>query len=47
VGGGFIMAPSVSGYSTFSQCSLDTMRPVIEQAECVVPAEYAVVLIDE
>ena len=41
VGGGFIMAPSVSGYATFSQCSLDRMRPVIESAECIADAEFA------
>ena len=39
--GGFVMAPSVSGYSTFSQCSLNTMEPVIEAAHCVTPAQYA------
>ena len=33
VGGGFIMAPSVSGYSTFSQCSIDTMQPVLAVGE--------------
>jgi hypothetical protein len=41
VGGGFIMASSVSGYSTFSHCSIDTMRPVLAAATCVTPAEYA------
>ena len=41
VSGGFIMAPSVSGYSTFSQCSIDTMQPVLAAASCVTPAEYA------
>ncbi|MEO8061413.1 MAG: M12 family metallo-peptidase [Pseudomonadota bacterium] len=41
VGGGFIMAPSVSGYATFSQCSLDRMRPVIDSAECIADAEFA------
>jgi hypothetical protein len=46
VGGGFIMAPSVSGYSTFSQCSIDTMQPVIAQASCVTSAEYADVTVD-
>ncbi len=44
--GGFIMAPSVSGYSTFSQCSLDTMRPVIAQASCVTPAQFADVIVE-
>jgi hypothetical protein len=46
VGGGFIMAPSVSGYTTFSQCSIDTMQPVLAQASCVTPAEYADVTVD-
>jgi hypothetical protein len=41
VGGGFIMSPSVSGYSTFSQCSIDTISPVLASASCVTPAEYA------
>jgi hypothetical protein len=45
-GGGFIMAPSVSGYSTFSQCSLNTMKPVIEAAECVTSASYADITVD-
>ncbi len=41
VSGGFIMAPSVSGYSTFSQCSIDIMQAVLAQASCVTDAEYA------
>ena len=45
-GGGFIMAPSVSGYSTFSQCSLDTMEPVIASADCVTSASYADVSVE-
>ncbi|HEU5136923.1 MAG TPA: M12 family metallo-peptidase [Steroidobacteraceae bacterium] len=44
--GGFIMASSVSGYSTFSQCSLETMEPVIASADCVAPASYADVTVD-
>jgi hypothetical protein len=39
--GGYIMASSVSGLASFSQCSIDTMRPVIERAACVTPADYA------
>ena len=35
------MASSVSGYSTFSQCSIDTMQPVLAAASCVTAAEYA------
>ncbi len=46
VTGGFIMASSVSGYSTFSQCSIDRMQRVIAAASCVTPAEYADVTID-
>ncbi len=38
---GYIMAPSVSGNATFSQCSLGTMRPVIESASCVTQADFA------
>jgi hypothetical protein len=45
-GGGFIMAPSVSGYSTFSQCSLNTMEPVLAAADCVTPAQYADIAVD-
>jgi Reprolysin (M12B) family zinc metalloprotease/Domain of unknown function DUF11 len=46
VTGGFIMAPSVSGYSTFSQCSIDRMQSALASASCVKPAEYADVAID-
>jgi len=45
-GGGFIMAPSVSGYSTFSQCSLNRMESVIASASCVTEAEYADVAVE-
>ncbi len=38
---GFIMASSVTGYGTFSQCSIDTMKPVLAAANCVTPAEFA------
>jgi len=41
VGGGFIMAPSVSGFATFSQCSLDVMHTTLASASCVTPADYA------
>lgn len=41
VSGGFIMAPAVSGYATFSQCSLDRMRPVVNSASCITDAEFA------
>jgi hypothetical protein len=46
VTGGFIMSPSVSGYSTFSQCSIDRMQSALASASCVTPAEYADVTID-
>lgn len=38
---GFIMASSVTGYGTFSQCSIDTMKPVLAAASCVTAAEFA------
>jgi hypothetical protein len=41
VGGGFIMAPAVSGFPTFSSCSLGVMEAAIERANCVTPAEFA------
>ena len=44
--GGFIMAPSVSGFSTFSHCSIESMEPVIAAAACVTPAQYADVTVD-
>src|SRR6185369_12824696 len=34
VGGGFIMAPSVSGVGTFSQCSIDVMHTKLASASC-------------
>ena len=45
-GAGFIMASAVSGYATFSQCSIDTMQAVIAAASCVTPAQYADVTVD-
>src|SRR6185369_9639204 len=41
VGGGFIMAPSVSGVATFSQCSIDVMHTKLASASCVSAAAYA------
>jgi len=41
VTGGFIMAPSITGYVTFSSCSVDVMQAELEKASCVVPASYA------
>jgi hypothetical protein len=43
---GFIMAPSVTGYGTFSHCSIDTMKPVIASASCITPAEFADVTLE-
>jgi len=37
----FIMAPQLNFSSTFSQCSVDTMRPFIQSASCIKPAQYA------
>ena len=44
--GGFIMASAVTGYATFSQCSLDTMQAVIAAASCVTPAQFADVTVE-
>ena len=41
VGGGFIMAPAVSGFATFSSCSLGVMQQAISSASCVTAAEFA------
>jgi hypothetical protein len=41
VGAGYIMWPFLTGSSTFSQCSLDSMRPVIASATCLTPASVA------
>ncbi len=41
VGGGYIMAPSVSGFTKFSQCSVDTMNLALSRASCVTKADYA------
>src|SRR4029079_8912252 len=36
----FLMAPQFNWSTTFPQCSLDTMRPVIQAAKCIEPADY-------
>ena len=36
----FLMSPIFNFSATFSQCSLDTMRPVIQAASCIKPANY-------
>jgi hypothetical protein len=36
----FLMAPQFNWSTTFSQCSLDSMLPVIRAAKCVRPADY-------
>ena len=40
VGDDFIMSPTLNFNRTFSQCSLDTMGPVIQTAQCVTAANY-------
>ena len=40
-GGGHIMAPVVSGFSTFSQCSRNVMQSVLASASCVTRADFA------
>ena len=37
----YLMAPVLSYNSQFSQCSLDTIRPFIQSASCIKPANYA------
>jgi len=46
VGGGFIMAPAVSGFATFSSCSLGVMERAIAAASCITPAEFADVALE-
>ncbi len=46
-GGNYIMSPSLNFSRNFSQCSLDTMRPVIQTAQCVTAASYGDIEIDE
>ncbi len=43
---GFIMASSVTGNGTFSQCSIDTMKPAIAAASCVTEPEFADIGLD-
>ncbi|HUQ12583.1 MAG TPA: M12 family metallo-peptidase [Steroidobacteraceae bacterium] len=45
-GAGFIMASSVTGFGTFSQCSIDTMKPVIASASCITAPEFADITVD-
>jgi hypothetical protein len=40
-GTGHIMAPVVSGYATFSQCSRDVMQTSLALASCVTRADYS------
>jgi len=37
----YLMAPVLSGRSEFSQCSLASMRAIIDHAACITPAVYA------
>ena len=41
VGSGYIMWPTITSSTTFSQCSVDTMRPVIDAATCLTLAAVA------
>ena len=41
VSGGYIMSPSISGFASFSQCSIGVMSRVLEESACVTPADYA------
>ncbi len=40
VGGGYIMSPSISGFTKFSRCSIDTMNLALARASCVSQADY-------
>jgi hypothetical protein len=46
VGGGFIMAPAISGFATFSSCSLGVIQQTLASASCVTPAEFADVALE-
>lgn len=37
----FVMAPQLNGSSTFSQCSLDQIAPVVTRASCLAPLDAA------
>lgn len=37
----YLMAPTINGSSTFSQCSVQQMAEVVEQAWCLLPASVA------
>ncbi len=37
----YLMAPVLNGRSEFSQCSLTSMRAIIDHAACITPAVYA------
>ncbi len=39
--GTFLMNPQINGSSTFSQCSLDQMRPSVNAASCITPVATA------
>jgi len=40
-GSGFLMSPFFNDSDTFSQCSLDQIRPRVEAASCLLPAQLA------
>jgi hypothetical protein len=39
-GSGFLMEPTLNGSSTFSQCSLDRMAPVMAASSCIKTRQY-------
>jgi hypothetical protein len=41
VAGGYIMSPSISGFASFSQCSVNVISRGLDQAACVTPADFA------
>jgi len=45
-GFGFLMSPSLNGSSTFSQCSLDQMAPLIAASSCIAARKYVDVAIE-
>ena len=44
--GGFIMQPGILTATAYSQCSVNTMAPVIAQANCIVPGQRVDITVD-
>ncbi len=42
----YLMSPTINGSSEFSQCSLDSMRPLIDGAACIAPGIAADVAVE-